>query len=281
MIRSPGDWLARSWPLPALLAWALGQSVWAAARGRGSGELASAALAAAAVAAVAIVVRGAWRRVIVLAGLPLLALAGAVTAPAWAWLAAAMALLAVYPLRAWRDAPFFPTPAGAWRELSTAVPLADGARVLDAGCGLGHGLRMLHRAWPSAQVEGVEWSAALAWLCRRRCRFARVRRADLWSSSWREFALVYLFQRPESMARAWDKACAEMAPGCWLASLEFAVPGVTPARRLDGGDGRPLWLYRVPGRTEPGPVSRRRRVGRGTQPGGRAADKKPNPQPAA
>ena len=39
-----------------------------------------------------------------------------------------------------------------------------------------------------------------------------------------------------------------MAPGVHLVSLEFAVPGVEPLFRLDAGAGRPLWVYRIPGR---------------------------------
>ena len=149
--------------------------------------------------------------------------------------------------RAWRDAPFFPTPATALDGLAAAVPLREGARVLDAGCGLGHGLAALHRAWPAAELHGTEWSRPLAWGAAARCRFARVRRGDMWAQPWGGFDLVYLFQRPESMARAWDKACREM-PGGWLASLEFAVPGVEPVARLGA---RPLWVYRIPGSMKP------------------------------
>ena len=48
------------------------------------------------------------------------------------------------------------------------------------------------------------------------------------------------------MPRALDKARRELRPGAWLASLEFALPGVEPAARLDAVPGRPLWLYRAP-----------------------------------
>jgi hypothetical protein len=56
---------------------------------------------------------------------------------------------------------------------------------------------------------------------------------------------VYLFQRPESMRRAWDKACGEMKAGAWLVSLEFEVPGEAPVHRLTCPDGRFLWIYRL------------------------------------
>jgi hypothetical protein len=118
----------------------------------------------------------------------------------------------------------------------------------------------LHRVWPQAQVEGVEWSAPMAWLCARRCAFARVCRGDMWALPWSGHALVYLFQRPESMARAWTKACAEMAPGSWLVSLEFSIPGVQPLHRLDAGGGRPVWVYRV--ESASAPTSKKARHGR-------------------
>ncbi|MCA0241050.1 MAG: class I SAM-dependent methyltransferase [Proteobacteria bacterium] len=233
------------WPLPALLAWALAWAGFAAARACALPPGPSALLASALGAALAFGVQGGWRRLIVAAGFPLSSLALGTAAPAWAWLLAALPLVLAYPLRAWSDAPLFPTPRHALRPLAAAIALPAGARVLDAGCGLGHGLRALHAAWPAARIEGVEWSALLAWACARRCRFAAVRRGDLWAGDWRGLQLVYLFQRPESMARAWAKAEAELPRGAWLVSLEFAVPGVQPWRRLDAGGGRPLWLYRM------------------------------------
>ena len=155
-------------------------------------------------------------------------------------------LLLLYPLRAWRDAPFFPTPALALQGLDQVIALAPAARLLDAGCGIGHGLAALRRVWPQAQVNGVEWSRPLAWLAACRCPWARVARGDMWATSWRGVDLVYLFQRPESMARAWVKARAEMAPGAWLVSLEFSVPGVTPVARLGDATRRAVWIYRTP-----------------------------------
>ena len=79
-----------------------------------------------------------------------------------------------------------------------------------------------------------------------RCRFARVRRGDFWSADWRPYALVYLFQRPESMPRALAKAAHELRPGAWLASLEFEIAALVPQGVLDGGEGRRVWLYRAP-----------------------------------
>jgi hypothetical protein len=235
------------WPLPALLAWSLAWALFAAARQGGLAPAVAWALAAACGAAAATPVVGRWRQALVAAGFPLSSVALGVSAPPWLWGLAVLPLLLAYPLRAWSDAPFFPTPRRALRALADALPLPSGARVLDAGCGLGHGLRALHAAWPAAHLEGVEWSAPMAWLCARRCRFARVRRGDMWAPSWRDYELVYLFQRPESMARAWAKARAELRPGAWLVSLEFEVPGAAATLRLPAGRGRWVWCYRMAG----------------------------------
>jgi hypothetical protein len=188
-----------------------------------------------------------WRRGWIAAGFPLsLALVGGVTLPAWAWLVPLALLLLVYPLNAWRDAPLFPTPRHALQALPAQAPLPAGAQVLDAGCGLGDGLLALRQAYPGIALEGIEWSWPLRVACALRCPWARVRRADMWRADWSRYQMVYLFQRPESMARAAAKAQAEMAPGTWLVSLEFAVPGVLPSAQLRTPGSRVVWLYRLP-----------------------------------
>ncbi|MFT4241307.1 MAG: class I SAM-dependent methyltransferase, partial [Acidovorax sp.] len=130
--------------------------------------------------------------------------------------------------------------------LEAAAPLPPGAAVLDAGCGLGHGLMALRVAYPQARLHGLEWSWPLALLCRLRCPWARVRRGDIWAADWGEYQMVYLFQRPESMARAAAKARAEMAPGSWLASLAFEAPGLGAGVRLPSFAGQAVWVYQVP-----------------------------------
>ncbi len=239
------------WPVPALLAWLL---CWCLHQGLAGQawprELAlGSATAAAALLGLLLHSASPWRRLIVAGGFPLSAWASGLASglPAWAWLAPLLLLLGAYPLHAWSDAPLFPTPAQALHGLSQALDLPVGARVLDAGCGLGQGLAALHGQWPQARIDGVEWSAPLAWMAARRCRFARVARGDMWATSWQDYDLVYLFQRPESMDRAWAKASAEMRAGSWLASLEFAVPGLAPGAVLGDHADKPVWLYRVGG----------------------------------
>lgn len=239
------------WPLPALLAWALAWLVFAGLqRGLELPAVAALAVACAVGSAASLLGQGWWRRTLIAAGFPLsAALTGAAGAvPAWAWLLPLALLLLVYPLNAWRDAPLFPTPHGALDGLHGIAPLPAGAAVLDAGCGLGDGLIALRRAYPQARLHGLEWSWPLRALCALRCPWARVRRGDIWRADWSSYQLVYLFQRPESMERAFAKAAYELAPGCWLVSLEFAVPGRTADARWQLPGGRTAWLYRMPQR---------------------------------
>jgi hypothetical protein len=239
------------WPVPALAAWALAWALFLGLRALGIDD-AYAVIAAGAMGGVlALFAQTRWRGLIVAAGFPLsLAASGVALLPGPGWLLALGLLALAYPLEAWRDAPFYPTPARALDQLDRLAPLAPYARVLDAGCGLGHGLAALARTYPRALLEGVERSAPIAWLARWRCRVhgpqARVRRGDMWSADWSPYALVYLFQRPESLPRAVAKAERELQPGGWLVSLEFAAEDLEPQAVLASADGRPVWLYRLP-----------------------------------
>lgn len=253
------------WPVPAVLtwlvAWALAWALRAAAAPLWAALVLPTALGACA-ALLPFVASTAWRRVFVAAGFPLSVLAlglthgaGAASGPgggamAWWWLAPLALLLLAYPRRAWRDAPVFPTPRGALAELARHVKLPEGARVLDAGCGMGDGLIELHRALPGARVEGVEWSALWRAVSAWRCPWARVRQGDMWADDWSAYALVYLFQRPETMPRAMEKAGREMRPGSWLVSLEFEARDAegqawSPVARWELAGQRPVWVYRV------------------------------------
>ncbi len=241
-----------TWPLPALLAWGLAWLIFTGLTSLGvaAGLAFAGAAGIGALLAAPLGVAGTtpWRRVFIVAGFPLSLLASgmAATVPAWAWLLPLALLLLLYPISSWRDAPLFPTPAGGLRGLAAVAPLPTPGAIVDAGCGLGDGLRELHREYPTARLDGLEWSWPLRVACAWRCRFARVRRADIWAADWAVYDMVYLFQRPESMPRASEKAARELRPGAWMASLEFEAMTLEPQQVLRCPDGRPVWLYQAP-----------------------------------
>jgi SAM-dependent methyltransferase len=234
------------WPLPALLSWG---AAWASFMGLMAAGLAiGPALSASALlgAGLALLHEARWRRLIVALGFPLsmLVVLRSAALPAWTWLLPLALLALAYPRRTWADAPWFPTPQGALTALRELAPLPPDASILDAGCGLGHGLRELHRAYPQAQIEGIEWSGLLARLAAWRCPWAKIHRDDMWAQNWAPFALVYVFQRPETMARVWAKACRELHPGAFLVSLDFEIAGQTALATMPLSRGHSLWVYR-------------------------------------
>ncbi len=239
--------LRLAWPLPAVLTWA---GCWALYLGAvWLGQAPGTALVVALIVGVMASLAGAsvWRRLLMAAGFPVsLVVSGAAVVPAAVWLLPLALLLLLYPFKAWRDAPLFPTPKGALDGVPAHVSLPSGAMVLDAGCGMGDGLRALRAAYPQAELHGLEWSWPLRAVCALRCRWAHVRQGDIWRAPWRPYAMVYLFQRPESMARAAAKAAAEMMDGAWLVSLEFPITGQAPDVQLQLADGRAVWAYRLP-----------------------------------
>ena len=235
------------WPLPALFAWFGTWCVYLFLLAPNLPLLA--AIAAATAMGVLLSVLGGtlWRRLAIGAGFPLsLLLSGAVALPAWAWLAPFALILLVYPMNAWRDAPLFPTPAKALLGLASHAPLAPGAAILDAGCGLGHGLAALRAVYPEARFFGIEWSWPLRAAAALLCPWARIRQGDIWRADWQTYDMVYLFQRPESMPRAVAKARAELKPGAWLVSLEFAAAELQPQAVLISLESKPVWLYQSP-----------------------------------
>ena len=235
------------WPVPALLVWGAAWGLYGSLTRVGVPQPLPLLLAAALGVVLSLIGNSWWRRAMIAAGFPVsLAVSGAAVLPPWGWLALLALLALIYPLNAWRDAPLFPTPAKALQALAGSAPVPGGASVLDAGCGLGDGLIALRAAYPEAQLHGIEWSWPLRAWCALRCPWARVRRGDIWRADWSPYALVYLFQRPESMPRAVAKAGAEMRAGSWLVSLDFEARELTAHAVLTVPDGRPLWLYRVP-----------------------------------
>jgi len=235
------------WPLPALLAWAGSWVLYGVLLRLDIAVWLSLSIATLAGAMLSVFASTFWRRLAIAAGFPLsLLISGSVALPAWAWLLPLLLVAIIYPVNAWRDAPLFPTPSSALMGLAERAPLADGARILDAGCGLGDGLIALRAAYPAASLFGVEWSWPLRGLTALRCPWARISQGDMWKTDWSQYDLVYLFQRPETMPRAVEKARAELRSGCWLVSLEFLAEELKPTAQLNNVDGKPVWLYRAP-----------------------------------
>jgi hypothetical protein len=157
------------WPLPALLAWGTAWALFIGLRAAGAPVL-LALLGGTLLGVLGSVWGGSWwRRGLIGLGFPLsLALSGVLSGvlalPAWVWLLPLAVMLLVYPVNAWSDAPLFPTPAKALLELPRFAPLSAGAKVVDAGCGLGwHGQRWWRRARSRLCLRLVRSQARRCW----------------------------------------------------------------------------------------------------------------------
>jgi hypothetical protein len=235
------------WPLPALLAWACAWAVFLVLHLLQLPAWLNLGLTTGLGLVLALYAASPWRRLFMALGFPLSLAASnlLVGMSAWPWLIPLGLLVLLYPLGAWRDAPLFPTPRGVLQGLDHIAPLIGAARILDAGCGLGAGLRELRRIYPQARLHGLEWSWPLRLLCGLACPFAKVRRGDIWKQDWSAYALVYMFQRPESMGPAADKARRELPSGAWLVSLEFEAPALRPVAVLRNRADKPVFVYRM------------------------------------
>lgn len=236
------------WPLPALLAWSSSWLVFVVLVRVGAPEVVGLVVATLWGGVLTTLANTTMRRALVVLGFPLsmLAATGDFNLPPWGWLALLAVIFFVYPLNAWRDAPLFPTPKHALRLLPDTIDLPHKARILDAGSGMGDGLIALRQAYPRADLNGLEMSWPLRLLSALRCPWARIRQGDIWVADWRSYDLVYMFQRPESMPRAVEKAEAELRNGAWLVSLEFEARDIQPVAVIEGKDGRPVWMYQLP-----------------------------------
>jgi SAM-dependent methyltransferase len=234
------------WPVPALLVWGGAWLIYLSASARWP-DVWAMGFACAVGVVFSVMGRTRARQWALALGFPIsLWLSGAATVPAWGWLLPLALALLIYPVHAWHDAPVFPTPLNALRELPAVAPLSVDAKVLDAGCGLGDGLKALRVAYPQAQMCGIEFSWPLRFLAALRCPWAHIWQGDIWQEDWSDYDLVYLFQRPETMSRAVAKARESLKPGAWLVSLEFEASELTPTAVVQASADRPVWLYQMP-----------------------------------
>lgn len=236
------------WPLPALFAWITSWVLYLGLRIQLMPDMLAWLLATAWSLFLMRYGGTPMRRFLIAIGFPLsmLATMGVLQIPAWVWPLLLVLVFVIYPKRAWQDAPLFPTPKEALGGMPAVVSLPADARILDAGSGLGDGLMALRKAYPHVQLEGMEMSWLLRFLSALRCPWARIRQGDIWATDWGDYNLVYLFQRPETMPRAVQKAEMDLKRGAWLASLEFEARELQPQAIVTCPDGRPVWLYQRP-----------------------------------
>jgi len=148
-------WTRRLWPASAFLCWLLGWLLLAALQPLGPLWALVGALLP--IAGLAWLHERRWRRFMVLGGFAasLLLHRGLAGLPAWCWLLPLALLLLMYRRSTWRDAPLFPTPAGALAALGVGdVLLLDPRRVtLGLREKVGAGARVVEALNPSTLAK--------------------------------------------------------------------------------------------------------------------------------
>ena len=202
-------------------------------------------------------------------GCSALALGGATGRPGSGCAAGAAAARPI-PLRAWRDAPFFPTPArraaGPAGPRSRCPPRACARRRLRPWPWPG----ALHRCGRRRSCAGVEWSAAAGLAARAALRRRAARRAPAATCGPRR-GPASIWSMSSSAPRAWPARLrqgqrANWRPGPGWSAWTSRCPGRCPWRRcswrLHGRARRPLWIYRPRSAAFAAPIPRLNRARR-------------------
>ncbi|SNS60227.1 hypothetical protein SAMN06265795_10492 [Noviherbaspirillum humi] len=152
--------------------------------------------------------------------------------PAWLFLAAFLALTALYWNTFRTQVPYFPSRMPVWRAVCDLMP-ADGApRFIDIGSGFGGLSLHLARMRPDARIHGIEL-APLPWLvswlqAQARTAAPEFLRGDYNRLDLASYDVVFAYLSPAAMPALWRKARREMRAGALLLSYEFEIPGVAP-----------------------------------------------------
>lgn len=162
--------------------------------------------------------------------------------PPAVFLAAFVALLALYWSTFRTQVPFYPSSPAAWDAVTGALPADRPIRFIDIGSGLGGLVLHLSGRRPESTFTGIE-IAPLPWFVsflRSRLGQGKLRfiRGDYGRLDFASYDVVFAYLSPAAMPALWQKASAEMQPGSLLLSYEFRIPGREPqliSTPLDGG----------------------------------------------
>lgn len=166
-------------------------------------------------------------------------------APAW-YLAAFVALLAVYWTSFRTRVPLYLSNHATVDAIAKLMPARKALKVLDIGSGTGSLLIPLARMRPDCDFSGIEAAPApflLSRILSRGMRNVHFGRGNFFERPWNGYDLVYAFLSPIPMQAVWDKARREMSAGCILVSNSFQVPGRKPDMVIEVGDARGTRLY--------------------------------------
>lgn len=146
--------------------------------------------------------------------------------------------------------PFFPSSLAVHQQVLTLIPEAEPLHIIDIGSGLGDLSMFIANKRPACTVDGIE-IAPLPWLISLiRAKIKRSKAifsmGDYRLLDFARYDLIFAYLSPAAMPALWQKARAQMRPGCLLVSYEFGVDGVEPMRCIkQNDDEKMLYVWKM------------------------------------
>jgi hypothetical protein len=146
-----------------------------------------------------------------------------------------------------------PTSAAVSREIFTLLPKDVPGVIYELGVGWGTLLAPLGQRYSDNKVVGYEispvpWLVAKVWLKLIGQQRVEVRRKDFYLADLSDAGLVVCYLFPDGMKRLKSQLERQLAPGSWVMSNTFAIPGWTAIATTNAPDvyRSPVYLYRMP-----------------------------------
>ena len=130
-----------------------------------------------------------------------------------------------------------------------AVPMKRGQMLMDLGCGDG---RVLRQACKSYKVRAIGFEINFMAYIKARVlslgmKQVEIRRQNFWLQNLAGADVVFCYLYPDVMQRLSAKLKADLRPGTWVVSCNFALPGFKPLKvlRPKGSlHSDPVYIYR-------------------------------------
>lgn len=127
---------------------------------------------------------------------------------------------------------------GRERILRRSAQIADPRRILEVGCGTGRNLKSLRRIFPDAEITGVDLSADMLKIARRKTDGVKLIQQAYEAPLAGDFDLILFSYALTMFNPGWENALrtakADLGPGGLLAIVDFSHTGSSAFRRWMG-----------------------------------------------
>lgn len=111
--------------------------------------------------------------------------------------------------------------------------------VVDLGCGTGEPLQWFAQYYPRAHLQGVEWDAQRAEICRQKLPQSEITTGDFWRFDLTKADVVYLYWTDNVIPGFMEVHWPQLKPGAVVISNNYPLPGLVPLE-----DRTHLFIYK-------------------------------------